>query len=227
MQAEPDFCVLIVDDDADTRSNLCDILELDRYRVETAGTAAEVLRRKDWSRISAILLDRRLPDGNAEDQASREDDFDRGVGDDANRRKRVRGSRKGVCRREWLPVSEFSPTGIESGLTQATGVTESADGLTGSLPGGDRVPPELLPVGVAAMGLGHVGGLLVVEKASSIPDSARRPWTGFQLPTTGSFNSKPRHRSASRVRPRQTTKLPGGGSFVRPKCPPSLATSPR
>ncbi len=67
MKTDPDFLVLVVDDDADTRSNLRDILELDHYRVETAGTAAEVLRRKDWSRISAILLDRRLPDSNAEE----------------------------------------------------------------------------------------------------------------------------------------------------------------
>ncbi len=67
MKAAPDFLVLVVDDDADTRSNLCDILELDHYRIETAGTAAEVLGRKDWSRISAILLDRRLPDSNAEE----------------------------------------------------------------------------------------------------------------------------------------------------------------
>ena len=58
--------VLVVDDDADTRSNLCDILELDDFQVETAGSAAEILRRDSWDRISFILLDRRLPDGNAE-----------------------------------------------------------------------------------------------------------------------------------------------------------------
>jgi two-component system sensor kinase FixL len=58
--------VLVIDDDPDTRSNLCDILELDHFQVETAGTAAEVLRRTDWQGISAVLLDRRLPDGNAE-----------------------------------------------------------------------------------------------------------------------------------------------------------------
>src|SRR6516165_3659429 len=67
MPANSDFLVLVVDDDPDTRSNLCDILELDDYRIETAGTAAEVLRRSDWDRVAAILLDRRLPDGNAEE----------------------------------------------------------------------------------------------------------------------------------------------------------------
>jgi two-component system, LuxR family, sensor kinase FixL len=67
MGAEPDFLVLVVDDDADTRNNLCDILELDDYRIETAGTAAEALGRNDWDRVAAILLDRRLPDGNAEE----------------------------------------------------------------------------------------------------------------------------------------------------------------
>ncbi len=59
--------VLIVDDDEDTRANLGDILELDGHRVDTAGTAAEVMERNDWSRYSAIILDRRLPDGTAEE----------------------------------------------------------------------------------------------------------------------------------------------------------------
>jgi hypothetical protein len=59
--------VLVIDDDADTRLNLCDILELDQHQVETAGTAAEALGRRDWTSFSAILLDRRLPDGTAEE----------------------------------------------------------------------------------------------------------------------------------------------------------------
>jgi C4-dicarboxylate-specific signal transduction histidine kinase len=59
--------VLVIDDDEDTRSNLADILELDGYRVECAGTAREALSRNNWSELSAILLDRKLPDGNAED----------------------------------------------------------------------------------------------------------------------------------------------------------------
>ncbi len=46
---------------------MCDILELDNFQFETAATVAEVLKRNDWDRISAILLDRRLPDGNAEE----------------------------------------------------------------------------------------------------------------------------------------------------------------
>lgn len=58
--------VLVIDDDADTRSNLRDILELDDYRVETAATVAETLNRKNWSELAAILLDRKLPDGSAE-----------------------------------------------------------------------------------------------------------------------------------------------------------------
>jgi PAS domain S-box-containing protein len=67
MPAETDFLILVVDDDPDTRSNLRDILELDDYRVETASTAAEVLKRNDWDQVAAVLLDRRLPDGNAEE----------------------------------------------------------------------------------------------------------------------------------------------------------------
>lgn len=61
------FTVLVVDDDADTRVNLCDILELDGYEFETAGTIADALARNDWGRYGAVILDRRLPDGTAED----------------------------------------------------------------------------------------------------------------------------------------------------------------
>ena len=59
--------VLVIDDDADTRANLRDILELDDYRVETAGTVAEALNRENWTDYAAILLDRKLPDGSAEE----------------------------------------------------------------------------------------------------------------------------------------------------------------
>ena len=59
--------VLVIDDDADTRANLRDILELDEYQVETVGTVSEALHRDNWSQFSAILLDRKLPDGRAEE----------------------------------------------------------------------------------------------------------------------------------------------------------------
>jgi signal transduction histidine kinase len=65
MAAQP-LHVLVIDDDADTRANLRDILELDAYAVESAGSAAEALARNSWPRLSAIILDRRLPDGSAE-----------------------------------------------------------------------------------------------------------------------------------------------------------------
>jgi len=66
MPTFPPLNVLIVDDDADTRANLCDILELDGHHVETAGSVAEALNRDTWPTLSAILLDRKLPDGSAE-----------------------------------------------------------------------------------------------------------------------------------------------------------------
>lgn len=59
--------VLVVDDDADTLANLRDILELDDWRVQTAARAADVLARGDLSNYTAVLLDRRLPDGTADD----------------------------------------------------------------------------------------------------------------------------------------------------------------
>jgi PAS domain S-box-containing protein len=67
MADAPTVHILVIEDDADTRANLCDILELDDYQVATAATAAEALRQKDWERLSAIILDRKLPDGRAEE----------------------------------------------------------------------------------------------------------------------------------------------------------------
>ena len=59
--------VLVVDDDPDTRANLCDILEMDGHEVTAVGSVAEVLARHDWERYGVILLDRKLPDGSAEE----------------------------------------------------------------------------------------------------------------------------------------------------------------
>lgn len=67
MSDSPVARVLVVDDDPDTRANLRDILELDDYAVEAAGTAAEALARSDWSSYAAVILDRKLPDGMAEE----------------------------------------------------------------------------------------------------------------------------------------------------------------
>ncbi|MGB6856644.1 MAG: response regulator, partial [Terracidiphilus sp.] len=66
MPALPPVHVLVIEDDADTRANLCDILELDGYSVDTAGTVAEALNRTNWSAITTIILDYKLPDGSAE-----------------------------------------------------------------------------------------------------------------------------------------------------------------
>ncbi|WP_406695616.1 PAS domain S-box protein [Singulisphaera sp. Ch08] len=59
--------ILVIEDDTDTQANLRDILELDDHRVEAASTAAEALARDDWSTISAIILDRKLPDATADE----------------------------------------------------------------------------------------------------------------------------------------------------------------
>jgi signal transduction histidine kinase len=66
MSVPADFQVLIIEDDEATRANLRDILELDSYAAENVGTVAEALHRDDLHRFSAIILDRRLPDGTAE-----------------------------------------------------------------------------------------------------------------------------------------------------------------
>jgi PAS domain S-box-containing protein len=66
MSKRPPALVLVVEDDADTRANLCDILEIDGYAVETAATVAQVLQRDNWEAIGTIILDYKLPDGSAE-----------------------------------------------------------------------------------------------------------------------------------------------------------------
>ncbi len=62
--------VLVVEDDADMRSNLADILELDGIATHNAGTFAEALAVDDWN-LLAMILDRRLPDGTADEYLPR------------------------------------------------------------------------------------------------------------------------------------------------------------
>ncbi len=59
--------VLVIEDDRDTSANLRDILQLDHYAVEVAGSLAEALGRDPSEALAAILVDRSLPDGNADD----------------------------------------------------------------------------------------------------------------------------------------------------------------
>jgi PAS domain S-box-containing protein len=59
--------ILVIEDDSDTRANLRDILEMDDHQISEAGSFAEALARSDWPAFAAIILDRRLPDGIAEE----------------------------------------------------------------------------------------------------------------------------------------------------------------
>ena len=59
--------VLVIEDDADTRSNLIDILELDGYQVLAVPSFAAAKREANWTTYFAIVLDRKLPDGNSEE----------------------------------------------------------------------------------------------------------------------------------------------------------------
>lgn len=59
--------ILVVEDEADALANLRDILELDGFEVTGATTLRQALERRNWSDFAVILLDRRLPDGLAED----------------------------------------------------------------------------------------------------------------------------------------------------------------
>jgi PAS domain S-box-containing protein len=57
--------VLVIEDDPDTRANLCDILELDNYAVQAVGAMSEALALGSLREIEVIVLDRRLGDGDA------------------------------------------------------------------------------------------------------------------------------------------------------------------
>jgi signal transduction histidine kinase len=57
--------ILVIEDNPDTRANLCDVLELDGHRVESAVSLAAALERIDWRDVSVIILDEHPPDGAA------------------------------------------------------------------------------------------------------------------------------------------------------------------
>ena len=59
--------LLIIEDDQDARANLCDILEMDEYAIETANSMREALALRNLPDFEVVILDRRLPDGNALD----------------------------------------------------------------------------------------------------------------------------------------------------------------
>jgi DNA-binding NtrC family response regulator len=63
--------ILAVEDDKDTLSNLQDILELDGFEVTGASSLREATAQDHWSDYAVILLDRKLPDGTADDALPR------------------------------------------------------------------------------------------------------------------------------------------------------------
>ena len=63
MDDPPTIDILVIEDDADTRANLRDILELDDHRVVTAGRTPGAPIATGGT--PAIILDRRLPDATA------------------------------------------------------------------------------------------------------------------------------------------------------------------
>ena len=63
--------VLIIEDDADATANLRDILELDDFEVDSAASIRDALARPLDQSCQIIILDRRLPDGSAEEALPR------------------------------------------------------------------------------------------------------------------------------------------------------------
>ncbi len=66
-QSDQPLRVLVVDDDGAMRKSIRRVLLLDGYRVDLAGTVAELLANEGLAEYFAILLDRKLPDGDAND----------------------------------------------------------------------------------------------------------------------------------------------------------------
>ena len=70
--AQPDgLHILVVEDDEDTRANLCDLLELQDHKVSTRTTFDEAFAIKDLAGYDVIILDRSLPDGMVEERLPR------------------------------------------------------------------------------------------------------------------------------------------------------------
>ena len=59
--------VLIIEDDRGNRESLRRILKLDGYEVDVAESWSAAFQRDNWSEYFAILLDRKLPDGSADE----------------------------------------------------------------------------------------------------------------------------------------------------------------
>jgi PAS domain S-box-containing protein len=59
--------ILVVEDDPDARATFRDVLQLDGHTVESAGSLAEVRSLGCREDLAVVLLDRKLPDGTAED----------------------------------------------------------------------------------------------------------------------------------------------------------------
>jgi two-component system, LuxR family, sensor kinase FixL len=59
--------VLIIEDDRGNRESLRRILKLDGYRVDAAECFADAFARENWADYFAVLLDRKLPDGTADE----------------------------------------------------------------------------------------------------------------------------------------------------------------
>jgi len=63
----PKFCILVIEDDADTLANLRDILELDGHEVFLAASFKDSISITQAHEIGMVIADRRLPDGMIEE----------------------------------------------------------------------------------------------------------------------------------------------------------------
>jgi len=59
--------ILIIEDEPDTRANLCDLLELFGFEPFAVGSGGEALAHPDLGSADVIILDRKLPDLQADD----------------------------------------------------------------------------------------------------------------------------------------------------------------
>lgn len=63
--------VLVVEDEADSRASLTDVLEMVGHRVSAVGCARDAIAHQRLEAIDVIIMDRQLPDGMAEDHVEK------------------------------------------------------------------------------------------------------------------------------------------------------------
>ncbi len=111
--------IAVIEDDLDARSGLVDILELDNHRVTAFSTVAAAIEY-GFVAVDVILMDRKLPDGMAEELLPRLRSLAKGsdviiITGYADMNATIAAMREGVC--DYL-IKPIDPTALGTSLTR-------------------------------------------------------------------------------------------------------------